>query len=569
MALRFDDQVVVVTGAGAGLGKEYARLFASRGAKVVVNDLGGSRHGGGAGSKAADAVVQGILDAGGQAVADYHSVEHGEKIIETAISAYGRVDVLINNAGILRDITIKNMTDQDWDVIMAVHLTGAYKTTRAAWPHFRKQRYGRVINTSSASGLFGNFGQGNYAAAKLALVGFTETLALEGAKYNITANVLSPAAASRLTETVWPPEMMDVMKPAWVVPLVATLVHASSKESGSIFEAGAGHYAKIRWERARGLLLRPDETLTPGSLLRSWSEVRDFTDAEHPTRASVADSMDLLQQAMKLPPSDAGEEFDFAGKVALVTGGGEGLGRAYAFLFAKLGAKVVVNDIVGADEVAAQIRDAGGEAVAQTTSVEDGATVVKAVVNAYGRIDIVVNNAGILRDKAFTNMTDDLWFPVINVHLRGTYQIMKAAWPHMLKQKYGRIVNITSTSGIYGSFGQANYAAAKTGILGLSKTAAREGAKYNIHVNVVAPSAGTNMTRTVRPEEEVQAMRPEFVAPLVALLCSDRCPDPTGGLYEAGTGWFAATRFQRARGADFAHHAGVPEVEAVQEVSWS
>lgn len=139
---------------------------------------------------------------------------------------------------------------------------------------------------------------------------------------------------------------------------------------------------------------------------------------------------------------------------------GEGLGRAYALLFARLGAKVVVNDLRGAERVVDQIRNAGGEAIANTTSVEDGAVVVDAVIRAFGRIDIIINNAGILRDKAFTNMSDDLWFPVVNVHLRGTYKIMKAAWPHMMKQKYGRIVNITSTSGIYGNFGQANYAAA-------------------------------------------------------------------------------------------------------------
>ena len=236
------------------------------------------------------------------------------------------------------------------------------------------------------------------------------------------------------------------------------LVHSSNKESGSIFEAAAGHFSKIRWERSKGLLLKPDESLTPGAVLRGWSKVRDFENADHPN--SVADSMGLLQQAMKLPTNENCEELDFAGKVALVTGGGEGLGRAYALLFAKLGAKVVVNDLRGADVVAKRICESGGEAIAETTSVENGAAVVKAVIDKYGRIDIIINNAGILGDKAFANMTEDLWFTVISVHLRGTYQITKAAWPHMQRQKYGRIVNITSTSGIYGNFGQANYAAA-------------------------------------------------------------------------------------------------------------
>lgn len=269
---------------------------------------------------------------------------------------------------------------------------------------------------------------------------------------------LLAGAASRLTQTVWPPEIMDLMDPKWVVPLVGVLVHQGCKESGSLFEAAAGHFSKIRWERSRGLLLRPDQSLTPDVLLRNWDRVVDFTDAEHPSR--VSDSMSLLERAMETPENVAGEPLSLKGRVALVTGGGDGLGRAYSQHLAHLGAKVVVNDLKNADVVAKEIRVNGGEATAVQMSVEDGRAVVQAVIDAYGRIDIIVNNAGILRDKAFSNMTDDLWFPVINVHLRGTYSVTKAAWPYMLKQKHGRILNVSSTSGIYGSFGQANYAAA-------------------------------------------------------------------------------------------------------------
>jgi multifunctional beta-oxidation protein len=292
------------------------------------------------------------------------------------------------------------------------------------------------------------------------MVGFTQTLAKEGIKYNIIVNALAPGASSRMTATVWPPEMMEAMKPDWVVPLVAVLVHDSNKaETGSIFEAAAGHYSKIRWQRSKGVLLRPDETLTADVVLRNWDKIRDFSqDAQRSSR--VGNIMAQLQKALELPKNDPGEPLDFTGKVALITGGGEGLGRAYCHHFAKLGAKIVVNDISGADKVVQDIKSNGGDAIAVKLSVEDGEAVVGAVLKAYGRIDIIVNNAGILRDKAFANMTDELWFPVINVHLRGTYKITKAAWPHMLKQKYGRIVNITSTSGIYGNFGQANYAAA-------------------------------------------------------------------------------------------------------------
>ena len=221
-------------------------------------------------------------------------------------------------------------------------------------------------------------------------------------------------------------------------------------------------------------------------------------------------------------------------------------------LFAKHGASVVVNDLVNPDTVVQEIQKLGGKAVPSKASAEDGDTVVKAAIDAYGRIDILVNNAGILRDKAFANMDDNMWDSVIAVHLRGTYKTTKAAYPYMVKQKYGRIVNTTSTSGIYGSFGQANYAAAKAGILGFSRALAREGAKNNIFVNTIAPNAGTNMTRTVMPEEVVQALKPDYVAPMVVLLCSDKVPEPpTGGLYECGSGWIAKTRWQRTGGHGF------------------
>ncbi|KAK5998372.1 Peroxisomal hydratase-dehydrogenase-epimerase [Cladobotryum mycophilum] len=547
--LRYDGQVVVVTGAGGGLGKAYALFFGSRGASVVVNDLGGSFKGEGNDSRAADVVVEEIRKAGGKAVANYDSVTDGEKIIETAISNFGRIDVLINNAGILRDIAFKNLQDKDWDLIMNVHVTGSYKCARAAWPHFRKQKYGRVINTASAAGLFGSFGQTNYSAAKLALVGFTETLAKEGAKYNIFANAIAPIAASRMTETVMPPDVLKALGPEWIVPLVAVLVHKSSQENGGIFEAGAGHVAKLRWERSNGLLLKPDESYTPGAIQKNWSKVVDFSDAQYPTGPN--DFLGLLEDSLKMPPAEQGEKVDFKGKVVLITGAGAGIGRAYALAYAKHGATVVINDLVNPDTVVGEIKKLGGEAFGVKASAEDGDAIVKAVIDKYGRIDVVVNNAGILRDKAFTNMDDNLWNQVMNVHLRGTYKVTKAAWPYFLKQKYGRVLNTTSTSGIYGNFGQANYAAAKCGILGFSRALALEGAKYNIFVNTIAPNAGTAMTATVMPPEIVEAFKPDFIAPLVLLLTSDKAPQPTGGLYEVGSGWVGQTRWQRTGGHGF------------------
>merc|ERR1712230_296461 len=248
------------------------------------------------------------------------------------------------------------------------------------------------------------------------------------------------------------------------------------------------------------------------------------------------DFMGLLEKSMKMKPNDKGETLDFKGKVALVTGGGAGIGRCYCLAFAKYGASVVVNDLMNPDDVVQEIQKLGGKAVGVKASAEDGEAVVKAAIDAFGRIDIIINNAGILRDKAFANMDDKMWDIVVDVHAKGTYAVTKAAWPYMLKQKYGRIVNTTSTSGVYGNFGQANYAAAKCAILGFSRALGWEGAKNNIYVNTIAPNAGTQLTATVMPEEMVQAFKPHYVAPLVALLVSDSCPDPTLGLYEVGSG---------------------------------
>lgn len=206
------DRVIVVTGAGGGLGREYALTLAGEGASVVVNDLGGARDGTGAGSAMADEVVAEIRDKGGRAVANYDSVateDGAANIIKTALDEFGAVHGVVSNAGILRDGTFHKMSFENWDAVLKVHLYGGYHVLRAAWPHFREQSYGRVVVATSTSGLFGNFGQTNYGAAKLGLVGLINTLALEGAKYNIHANALAPIAATRMTQDILPPEVLE------------------------------------------------------------------------------------------------------------------------------------------------------------------------------------------------------------------------------------------------------------------------------------------------------------------------------------------------------------------------
>jgi len=286
--LEFRERVAIVTGAGGGLGRCYALLLASRGAKVVVNDLGGSFKGDGASKTPADQVVDEIKNLGGEAVANYDSVENGEAIVKTAIDKWGRVDILINNAGILRDASFQKMTDDDWDLVHKVHLRGAFKVTRAAWNYMRTQKYGRIINTSSASGLYGNFGQANYSSAKLGLVGLSNTLAIEGAKYNIYTNTIAPVAGSRMTQTVMPPEMVAALKPEYIAGLVAYLVHESSTVNGGIFEVGAGWVARLRWERTKGVVLPLSSPPTPEQIRDSWSVINNWEGSTRPKNSDEA-----------------------------------------------------------------------------------------------------------------------------------------------------------------------------------------------------------------------------------------------------------------------------------------
>jgi (3R)-3-hydroxyacyl-CoA dehydrogenase / 3a,7a,12a-trihydroxy-5b-cholest-24-enoyl-CoA hydratase / enoyl-CoA hydratase 2 len=304
--LRFDGRVVVITGGGAGLGRSHALFFGKRGAKVVVNDLGSTSAGLGRSSTAADKVVEEIQAAGGSAVANYDSVENGDQVVKTAIDTFGRIDVLINNAGILRDVSFQRMTKEDWDLIMGVHVNGAFACTHAAWPFMRDQGFGRIIFTTSAAGLYGNFGQANYAAAKLGLVGLSNTLAIEGEKKNVRVNAVAPIAASRLTETVLPKEMLENLKPEYVTPLVAWLAHDECTENGGIFEVGAGFFSKLRWQRTEGKTFKLGREISPESLRGAWEQVTDFSSSTHPANITEALGPVLSNLSSK---SKGGNEF--------------------------------------------------------------------------------------------------------------------------------------------------------------------------------------------------------------------------------------------------------------------
>ncbi|TIC14261.1 succinate dehydrogenase [Wallemia mellicola] len=553
-----EDKVVVITGAGGGLGRTYSLLFAKRGAKVVVNDVS---------IKAAQAVVDEIKKNGGQAVADANSVTEGAKVISTAVSVFGTVHILINNAGILRDRSFAKMSDEEWDQVVAIHLKGSYSCTKAAWPIFRNQKFGRIINTASAAGLY---------AAKMGLTAFSKTLAIEGAKYNIRANTIVPMAKSAMvgcltdyysspntiqTETVLPADILENLLPEAVAPFVAFLCapdEAGSPEAGPItgrvFELGAGYCTELRWERAKGQIFKPDESFTPSAVKAQWHNVTDFGQgSEYPQK--VSDSHGKIEEVTKLAPKlpankQSDPEVRFDKQTVIVTGSGAGLGRIYALMFANLGANVVINDVSekAALGVVDEVKKAGkGNAIAVIGSAEEGERLVNEAIKAFGRVDALVANAGILRDKSFAGMSDAEWDAVVAVHLRGTYKCIKAVFPVFQKQGYGRIVTTASGVSLHGNFGQANYSSAKAAIIGLTRTVAIEGEKYGILANSIVPTAGTAMTATVWPEEMVKIFKPDYVAPIVGYLVSKDNED-TGKLIEVAAGWAAAVRYQRAGG---------------------
>ncbi len=261
--IRFDGKVAIVTGAGAGLGRVYAIELAKRGASVVVNDLGGTRDGSGGSAAPADKVVEEIKALGGKAVASYDSVatpEGGEAIVKKAIDAFGRLDILINNAGILRDKSLAKMEPSEWQAVRSVHLDGAYNVSRPAFVKMRETGFGRIIVTTSAAGLYGNFGQTNYSAAKMGLIGLMNTLKLEGEKYNIRVNAVAPMAASRLTEDVVPSDMFEKIKPEFVAPLVLYLCSEKCGETGMIFNAGMGTFNRVAVRTGPGAVVGDGQT---------------------------------------------------------------------------------------------------------------------------------------------------------------------------------------------------------------------------------------------------------------------------------------------------------------------
>lgn len=281
--IRFDGRVAIVTGAGGGLGRCHALELARRGAKVVVNDLGGSLDGSGGSTEAADNVVKEIEALGGEAFSNGSSVTDDagvKKMIDDTMNRWGRIDVIVANAGILRDKSFHKMEMNDFDVVVDVHLMGSVKPIRAAWEIMREQQYGRIVVTTSSTGLYGNFGQANYGAAKLGLVGLMNTLKIEGAKYNIRVNALCPVAATRMTEGLMAPEVLAQLKPEYVSPGMINLVKEDAP-TGVVLSAAAGAFAAARIEESKGAYIGKGDDLSAEAVAARWADIMDFSNGEH------------------------------------------------------------------------------------------------------------------------------------------------------------------------------------------------------------------------------------------------------------------------------------------------
>jgi NAD(P)-dependent dehydrogenase (short-subunit alcohol dehydrogenase family) len=286
--LRFDERVAIVTGAGRGLGRSHALLLGARGAQVVVNDDGSSVNGEGASDEPANAVAEEIRAAGGIAIADTTSVatpEGGQAIVARAIEEFGRLDIVVANAGILRDKAFHNMTPEMFDHVMDVHIRGAFFVTQPAYVHMRERGYGRVVTTSSSAGLYGNFGQVNYSTAKMGLIGMARTIATEGARFNIKANTVAPGAYTRMTEGLIPEKAAERLKPDLVSPVVAWLCHEDCPVTGQVFQVGGGRVARVFVAETKGYW---NTAMTPEDVVANFDTITDETDFIVP--ASVADA---------------------------------------------------------------------------------------------------------------------------------------------------------------------------------------------------------------------------------------------------------------------------------------
>ena len=555
MSGALEGKVAVVTGAGRGIGRGIAEELAANGAKVVVNDAGVSLSGESESLSPAEEVVAAIKSVGGDAVSITESVatfEGGERIIQTALDSFGKLDIVVAAAGILRDRMIYNMSEEEWDAVYDVHLKGTFNVVRHAAPLFRQQRGGRIITFTSESGLVGFTGQANYGAAKSGIHGFTKVVAKDLGKYGVTANSIAPRAETRMVESI--PENVRAKlatqglmpadgEPSWeprdVAPFVAFLASDySAPVNGQTFLVYGGNVVHMTLPRRVKTIFNsnPPATWEPEQLdAQVGPNLLDFPKVSGPEKSKRLE-----------------------GKVAVVTGAGRGIGRGVAKALAAQGAAVVVADVgaaldgegedaTPAAQVVEEISELGGRAVASYHSVatmEGGENIVKKAIDEFGRLDIVVTAAGILRDRMLFNMSEQEWDDVMAVHLKGTFSVVQPASQIFKEQGSGRIVTFSSVSGLYGYGGQSNYGAAKDAIAGFTRVVAKDLARSNVTANAISPGASTRMTDSIPDAtrdmrkgeflpapEDVLTNEPDQVAPMIAWLASDAAEGVTGRIF--------------------------------------
>lgn len=444
------------------------------------------------------------------------------------------------------------MSDVEWKLVHSVHLEGSFAVTKAAWEYFIRQGFGRIIMTISAAGLYGNIGQSNYASgkyqyvmvAKMGLFGLGKALSIEGAKRNITCNIIAPVAGTRITETVLPDDLVKLLNPAYVAPFVCSLCHESCPLNGEVFEVGAGHVSLVRLQTSSGELLGDK---TPTELVKNAIEFKNET--------FVGNAFELMKDvyvsAKRVLPSSLYVK-DLQGRVAIVTGAAQGLGFEYAKELAKFGCNLVLVDLAVDSKGTSLVENAkqnlmksGVRILGIAKSVANSSEIVDIAIKEFGRVDILVNNAGILRDKSFGNLSPTDWSAVLQVHLEGTYSMIRACLPHFSKQKFGKIINVSSPSCLSGNYGQANYCSAKAAIWGLTTTLSKEFKKLGIDVGCIAPLALTSMTKGLFDKKQTEYFSSDMVAPFVAAICSYDVK-MNGSLFIIGGGMIRCIKMARS-----------------------